>query len=284
MDRLPQRLPHTVSGVSAGAFMAVQHHVVWSSDVDAVGAVAGGPFWCAQSNAIVAQTSCMRAPELIDVGELVLVTLGTYASGFIDSPRNLAGDRVWLFSGQRDTVVHRGTPRVGLRATPPSICLQIVPRTAKVDDIRVLGGCARASGVVEKLGEYYLKLGVADAELTRVFNVSAQHAMPTLAYGNACDYLGMPYLNACDYDAAGAMLTTLLEGERHAPLLPPSADAPPSAERLLTFCQVCAHEHMMCAPDATARRSPPRHAPSLPAPRRGGTLPLSGSRRRASAA
>ena len=54
-----------------------------------------------------------------------------------------------------------------------------------MDDIRVLGGSARASGVVEKLGEYYLKLGVADADLTRVFNVSAQHAMPTLAYGNA---------------------------------------------------------------------------------------------------
>ena len=98
--------------------------------------------------------------------------------------------------------------------------------------------------------------------------------MPTLAYGNACDYLGMPYLNACDYDAAGAWRLPSSSAVSIAPLLPPSADAPPSAERLLTFDQVCAHEHMMCAPDATARRSPPRHAPSLPAPRRGGTLPL----------
>lgn len=101
-----------------------------------------------------------------------------------------------------------------------------------------LCGSARAPGVVEKLSEYYLRLGVAHADLTRVFNVSAQHAMPTLTYGNACDYLGMPYLNACDYDAAGAMLTALLEGDRGAPLLPPSAEAPPSAERLLTFDQV----------------------------------------------
>ena len=30
------RLPHTVSGISSGGFMAVQHHVVWSADVDGV--------------------------------------------------------------------------------------------------------------------------------------------------------------------------------------------------------------------------------------------------------
>ena len=47
------RLPHTVSGISSGGFMAVQHHVVWSADVDGVGSIAGGPYWCANANAVI---------------------------------------------------------------------------------------------------------------------------------------------------------------------------------------------------------------------------------------
>ena len=75
------RLPHTVSGISAGVFMAVQHHVVYSNDVDGldgVSAIAGGPFWCANANAITAQTACMKAPALIDVAELEIITHTTF--------------------------------------------------------------------------------------------------------------------------------------------------------------------------------------------------------------
>ena len=32
------------------------------------------------------------------------------------------------------------------------------------------------------------------------YSVSAQHSMPTLDYGNACAYLGEPYINNCGYD------------------------------------------------------------------------------------
>lgn len=90
------RLPHTVSGISAGVFMAVQHHVVYSNDVDGldgVSAIAGGPFWCANANAITAQTACMKAPALIDVAELEIITHTTFATGFIDNPANLRGDQ-----------------------------------------------------------------------------------------------------------------------------------------------------------------------------------------------
>ena len=140
------RLPHTVSGLSAGGFMAVQHHIAFSTDVDAVGVVAGGPYWCANALVAVALTSCMKQPELINVLELVQVTHNTAVTRFIDPTSSLLGDRVYLFSGTKDTEVHRG--------------------------------------VVNKLAAYYLQMGIAPADLAEVYNVSAAHAMVTRRWGS----------------------------------------------------------------------------------------------------
>src|SRR6516164_6131891 len=39
----------SISGISSGAFMAVQFGTAWSSIINGVGIVAGGPFYCAQA-------------------------------------------------------------------------------------------------------------------------------------------------------------------------------------------------------------------------------------------
>ena len=120
---------HTVSGLSSGGFMAVQHHVAFSKSVSAVGVLAGGPYWCSNANLAIALSSCSKAPALIDVDELVTITHTTAASGTIDLPLHLIVDRAWLFSGTQDTTVH--------------------------------------SGVVQKLATYYARLGVhVDHEFT----------------------------------------------------------------------------------------------------------------------
>src|SRR5262245_62735078 len=41
----------SISGISSGAFMAVQFGFAWSSVITGVGVVAGGPFYCAQASA-----------------------------------------------------------------------------------------------------------------------------------------------------------------------------------------------------------------------------------------
>ena len=83
----------SVSGVSAGAYMAVQFHVSYSKDVMGVGAVAGGsipilhsfmsqhscntitgPYWCAQDDVEIAQDACMANPSKIDVDVLTAAT------------------------------------------------------------------------------------------------------------------------------------------------------------------------------------------------------------------
>jgi hypothetical protein len=41
----------SISGISSGAFMAMQFGTAWSSVIKGVGVVAGGPFYCAQAQA-----------------------------------------------------------------------------------------------------------------------------------------------------------------------------------------------------------------------------------------
>src|SRR5437899_3721785 len=40
----------SISGISSGAFMAVQFATAWSSVIKGVGVVAGGPYWCAKAD------------------------------------------------------------------------------------------------------------------------------------------------------------------------------------------------------------------------------------------
>src|SRR4030088_3651212 len=40
----------SISGISSGAFMAVQFGTAWSSVIKGVGVIAGGQYWCAQAD------------------------------------------------------------------------------------------------------------------------------------------------------------------------------------------------------------------------------------------
>lgn len=67
--------------------MAVQMHVIYSSLFKGAGIVAGGPFYCAQDNVAIAQTSCMKNPNLISLLELETITESTYlTTRTIDNP------------------------------------------------------------------------------------------------------------------------------------------------------------------------------------------------------
>jgi len=98
----------SVSGLSAGAFAAVQFQVAFSSTVHGVGIVAGGPYWCSMDLLEVALTSCLHEPELI-VLELLYGSVTAFAAAnTIDNPEYLADARVWMYSSPDDTVVLTG--------------------------------------------------------------------------------------------------------------------------------------------------------------------------------
>jgi hypothetical protein len=98
----------SVSGLSSGAFMAVQFHVSFSSTLKGAGITAGGPFYCAEGLISIAVSSCTVTPAFIPVAQLVLLTKSDAAYGFIDSTSYLENSRVFLISGTKDTVVVQG--------------------------------------------------------------------------------------------------------------------------------------------------------------------------------
>jgi hypothetical protein len=146
----------------------------------------------------IALSACTTQPELINVSELVDITRSTELTGTIDLVSNLKGDRVYLFSGTVDTVVKQG-----MRCLRPS-------------DM----GAQLSAGVMEKLSTYYKSFGCVE---TRNFSTPCEHAMISNSFGNACNYLGSPYINNCNYDLAFELLSTLL-GPLNTPVQPISAN------------------------------------------------------------
>ena len=102
----------TASGVSSGGYMAVQLHVAHSATVAGVGVIAGGPYYCAQGSVFTALYNCMTPGWWTPLPRPALLKAETdslAAAGRIDPTAQLAGSRVWLFSGTND---HTVSPQV----------------------------------------------------------------------------------------------------------------------------------------------------------------------------
>lgn len=95
----------SVSGVSSGGFMAVQHHVAFSKEVKTAGIVAGGPYLCENIEV------CTRYPELIGIDVLEVATRNSATYGLIDDTFNIHGSDVYIYSGLYDSVVLPGVVR-----------------------------------------------------------------------------------------------------------------------------------------------------------------------------
>jgi poly(3-hydroxybutyrate) depolymerase len=161
----------SVSGVSSGAFMAVQFGVAFSSITKGIGVFAGGPFGCSGGSVVTAQSECQASTIPPDVTPLVALTKSLAASGAIDDPSLLASTRIFLFGGADDTVVF-----------PP-----IVDAT-----------------------QAYFAAFVPAASITYVSRRAATgHRIPTLSYGGACDASTTPWIGNCGYDGVGAALAQI---------------------------------------------------------------------------
>jgi poly(3-hydroxybutyrate) depolymerase len=173
----------TVSGVSSGGYMAVQVQVAHSSRFIGAGIIAGGPYYCAETTLAIALTRCMRPDpaDEPDPARLTWLTRQFAEQDRIDPVEGLADDHVWMFSSPDDTVVRQR--------------------------------------VSDRLFDYYLAF-VDPARITYVNRVRGEHSMPTRDFGFPCDYKGSSanpddhFINDCDYDAAGELLTHLLRRVR----------------------------------------------------------------------
>lgn len=93
----------SVSGISSGAYMAVQMQVVHSSIMRGAGVVAGGPFGCADGRTDQALGTCMEGTP--DAHALAGQVRELAKGNLVDAPANLARQQVWLLTGSNDGVV-----------------------------------------------------------------------------------------------------------------------------------------------------------------------------------
>lgn len=169
----------SASGISSGAFMANQLHIAHSAEIMGVGLVAGGLYGCAvltagedgvTALASLATGPCMKAPQLLRSPGFYAERIRRFAAqGWIDPVENLGRSRLYAFTGEADQVVNPETVRRGVAV--------------------------------------YALLGLPAA----VFRTDAPagHAWVTRNFGLACDANADPYINDCDYDQAGQILSTL---------------------------------------------------------------------------
>ena len=107
----------SISGISSGAFMAVQFATAWSSVIKGVGVVAGGPYWCAKADAddvingftlpiMNATGPCMAGPPTELSGSFAKADAKA-AAGEIDPLKFVSRQKVYVFHGYNDAVVAR---------------------------------------------------------------------------------------------------------------------------------------------------------------------------------
>ena len=161
----------SVSGISSGAFMAVQFGVAFSSIIEGIGVFAGGPFDCAQGSLTAAETQCADATSAPDVTPMIAATKSLAASGAIDDTSYLASARVFLFGGADDAVV-----------SPPVV------------------------DAAQSFFEGFLPAASIQYESRRA---GTAHTMPTLDYGGDCDSSDAPWIGDCGYDGAGTALAQI---------------------------------------------------------------------------
>lgn len=189
----------SVSGISSGGYMASQFHVAYSAELMGVGIVAGGPYFCAGSDApagasmtpfypylTTATTTCMNPCRyafwpfvswcesilLPDGTKLALKANSFAAEGLIDSLSNLADDRVYLFSGGLDKTV--------------------------------------VTGVVAQAEAFYRAAGILDSAIQFDRIPDAQHGFISDNTDVECAAYAPPYINNCDgYDQAREILEHL---------------------------------------------------------------------------
>ncbi|MEM9348733.1 MAG: PHB depolymerase family esterase [Pseudomonadota bacterium] len=165
----------TVSGLSSGAFMAVQLQVAFSGAISGAGIVAGGPYGCADGNVYRAVRVCMNAfLGEADAGDAIEDILALSAEGAIDNPTNLAGHRLYLFHGMSDDTVDRAS--------------------------------------MNALSETYELLGVPGEQIIYETNIDAGHGFVTERGDLSCSTTDPDFLIDCDFDQAGDILNQLYPG------------------------------------------------------------------------
>ncbi len=187
----------SISGLSAGGFMAVQLHVAHSALFKGIGIFAAGPYFCSRGEKKIADSCCTQTEEGgPDIACSVNETITLSTEGRIDKISNLCDSRVFIQSGNNDIIVRQE--------------------------------------VAKELENYY-NYFVKKNNIKAVYTLDSNHCLPTDKNHEKlipCEECGSPFIGMCSYDGAGEALKHIYETS-HAPLNNPG----PANGRLVKFSQ-----------------------------------------------
>ncbi|QDK39855.1 PHB depolymerase [Bdellovibrio sp. NC01] len=157
----------TISGVSSGAYMAVQMQVAYSKTISGAASVAGGIYWCAQGDSQKAQGECMGRPQGINPENQIAKARELEKAGAIDALANLQKQKIYIYASPKDSIIN--------------------PVNS------------------DKLQDFYAAFA-NKANIQFVNNINSAHGFPTLNSGNPCQFAMLPWILNCNYDGAGEIL------------------------------------------------------------------------------
>lgn len=160
----------SISGISSGAFMAVQMGVAYSKTFSGVGSIAGGIYGCALGQPLMATQTCMKNPEFVNVPFYIEHTKNLEKFNYIDSTKNLKRQKIYIFSSTGDDVVNMEAG--------------------------------------QKLQEYYQAFIPAN-QIYLTSTPHTAHGFPTIASGGPCLDSALPWILNCQFDAASAILNQI---------------------------------------------------------------------------
>ena len=165
-----------VVGMSSGAYMAQQLHLAYADRILGAGLFAGGPYGCARGDLNIALGGCMDPSDaaMPDLSALAATVRERSERGDLAPLEGLAGDRVFVWHGQKDATVSE-----------------------------------RISAASAQL---YRELG-SEVQIRQDFAQPAGHVFPTESAGIRCELTESPFIGACGYDGAGTALKYLFDAE-----------------------------------------------------------------------
>jgi hypothetical protein len=166
----PKPTKITISGLSSGAFLAVQLQVARSDLFSGVGSIAGGPSYCAESGGVLQGfNDCLSRPSQMLIEPKVKYIQTKIIEGSIAELKN--DIPVYIFKSKLDPVV--------------------------------------GAGAGQQLQKFFNLLNPTWATFFEE-GIDASHAIPTLNKGSACQFLGKPWINNCNFDLVGQMWGVLM--------------------------------------------------------------------------
>jgi hypothetical protein len=160
----------TISGVSAGAFMATQMAIANSRLFAGVASVAGGIYWCSEGDLNAALGTCMKTPQDLRVDRYLKKVMSEERLKNIDPIQFVLRQKLFLYASPKDTILNP---------------------IATV-----------------KLQQFYSKL-IPVQNMTLRTQINSDHGFPTLSFGANCTKGDIPWLLKCNYDLAGDILKTM---------------------------------------------------------------------------